>query len=38
LNKFIEEAVLNSKALISSKADSRGRQDDVYNSVRREIE
>lgn len=38
LNKFIEEAVLNSKALVSSKADSRGRQEDVYNSVRREIE
>jgi hypothetical protein len=38
LNNFIEEAVLNSKALISSKADSRGRQEDVYNSVRREIE
>jgi len=38
LNAFIEEAVLNSKALASTKADSKGRQGDVYNSVRREIE
>ena len=38
LNAFIEEAVLNSKALASTKADSKGRQGDVYNSVRKEIE
>ena len=38
LNAFIEEAVFNSKALASTKADSKGRQGDVYNSVRKEIE
>lgn len=38
LNAFIEDAVLNSKALASSKADSKGNMKDTYHHVRKEIE
>lgn len=38
LNSFIEEAVLNSKALASTKPDSKESKTDTYNYVRKEIE
>ena len=38
LNSFIEEAVLNSKALASTKVDSKESKTDTYNYVRKEIE
>ena len=38
LNSFIEEAVLNSKALASTKTDSKESKTDTYNYVRKEIE
>ena len=38
LNSFIEEAVLNSKALASTKIDSKESKTDTYIYVRKEIE
>ena len=38
LNSFIEEAVLNSKALASTKTDGKESKTDTYNYVRKEIE
>ena len=38
LNCFIEEAVLNSKALASTKTDGKESKTDTYNHVRKEIE